>query len=246
MSPGGVDWLNDLEPPPPRVQRAQPPDNATPDWLADVAEIEASLQSAPRSLPEAPLDWLADIQELESLRAPAPPTTLDVAPTSPTRLETAQPPISPPTIPVPTPAPVERQPTSNPNSPPASEDVLVKRAIAETGHDPTTGEILDRQLYEKWQRLRVAEAKATQLAITTESIGEVYYNARATLARWVDDDSRRPLILDSDLEDLKKNPEVQALLDRFHNYGPVMREKLVQHLEYLVINRRQYYRACLK
>jgi hypothetical protein len=39
--PTAVDWLNDLEPSPPRAQRAKP--EGTPlDWLADIAQVEGA------------------------------------------------------------------------------------------------------------------------------------------------------------------------------------------------------------
>jgi hypothetical protein len=243
--PNGMDWLRDLEPPRPPVQSTEPPSNATPDWLAEVAEIEASLRSASRSNLGTSPDWLADIEHLEGLRTPAPLATLEIASASPTQLQTVRVPISPPT-PVSSPALTDCNPAHSITPSLATEDLLAKQAIAETGHDPSTGQIFDQDRYEKWHHLRAAAAATEPSAVCTESIGEVYHKARSALARWVDDDNRHTLIMTADLEELRKHPEVQAILAQFELYGPVMREKLVHHVEYLVTNRRKYYTACLK
>jgi len=83
-------------------------------------------------------------------------------------------------------------------------------------------------------------------AISTASITKAFYDARNALAQWVDDDCRRNLILTADFEDLKKHPEIKAIIAQFRSYGPLMRDKLLNHVEFLAKNRRKYYAACEK
>ncbi len=80
----------------------------------------------------------------------------------------------------------------------------------------------------------------------TDSNTRAFYEARNALAKWVDDDCHRNLILTAELEDLKKHPEIKALLAQFRSYGPLMRDKLLNHLEFLAQNRRKYYAARAK
>jgi hypothetical protein len=52
--------------------------------------------------------------------------------------------------------------------------------------------------------------------------------------------------LTADFEDLKKHAEIKAILAEFRSYGPLMRDKLLNHLEFLAKNRRKYYAASSK
>jgi len=310
----GVDWRNEIEPPRPPVQADPPPANETPDWLANVAEIAASLRAESSPGVGAPMDWLADVQQVEGHRLPTPPKPTEVVSDAPEPPQAAQAPAPTPSPPVsntaesavakdtaadtagvgtpmdwladvqqveglrqPTPpkptevvvdvpepppqaaqaaAPMPPSPVSNTaakESGQAHKDAVTppesaapKCTATETGYDPDTGQILDQEKYDIWQRNRVAKAAIDAPVITTESIREVFLSARNAVATWVDDDSRRTLIMEINLDDLKQHPEVQVLLSSYQNYGYVMREKLLHHLEWIVINRRKYYAACSK
>jgi hypothetical protein len=165
------DWLGDVKP---AVKASKSPLNAIPNWMADVAEIEASTSSS-GGQPIASIGWLADIGKLENMHAGTPLlTSVDAAQSH-----------------------VQDSPPLSPASP-------------------------------------------------TESSTKAFYDARNALAKWVDDDCRRSLILTADLEELKKHPGIKAILAQFGGYGPLMREKLISHLEFLAQNRRKHYAARAK
>jgi hypothetical protein len=66
---------------------------------------------------------------------------------------------------------------------------------------------------------------------------------RLAVERWVDDDQNRSLIMTAPVDKIQANPEVLALLREHADAGTEMHEKLLHHLEFMVENRRQYYRA---
>jgi hypothetical protein len=70
-----------------------------------------------------------------------------------------------------------------------------------------------------------------------------FHQARAAVNRWVDDDGHRDLVLRGDLDDMEDSDGIRAILDQYACYGPIMKEKLLKHLAFLVENRRKYYAA---
>jgi hypothetical protein len=238
---GGLDWLSDVEP---AIKASTLRLKAIPDWIADVAEIEASLSSS-GGRPIASKDWLADIGRLENLHTATPPQT-NVDPVSAVQTPAANPATTPPSVPVTPTGAGKTAPCEPSEGHPVARDGGPNSRLPNTGCDPTTGEILEAQKYEKWNRQRVADGSAPSQAITTVPIAEAFCLARNALAKWVDDDGRRNLILTADFEDLKKHAEIKAILAEFRSYGPLMRDKLLNHLEFLAKNRRKYYAACSK
>jgi hypothetical protein len=80
--------------------------------------------------------------------------------------------------------------------------------------------------------------------VSNQSLFEVFRKARTAIENWVDDDSRRSLVLTGDLNWIQKEPSLAAIFRQFQGYGSSMQEKLTQHLEFMVQNRRKYYAAC--
>jgi hypothetical protein len=130
-----------------------------------------------------------------------------------------------------------------PALPPAGEaDTLAEKAVRETGFDPRTGRVLDPERFRQWQRASAAPAGAAGRP-SNVALMAAFHQTRAALNRWVDDDGHRDLVLRGDTDDIEDSAGVVALLDEYAGYGPVMREKLLKHLAFMVENRRKYYTA---
>jgi hypothetical protein len=204
----------------PRVAAEAPP---LPDWLADVARLETRGPVPPPAAAESPPDWLEDLRlwyGLGEVTAPSPPEQL-----------------GPPAAPQATPgAAGEGAPAVAVAGPATAE------ALRETGFDPHTGRITDPEQFEKW-RQEPAAAGGAAGAPTNASLLEAFRDARVAVANWVDDESRRDLILRGDVEEILRHPELGALLRPFAGCGPVLREKVLRHAAFLVENRRKYYAA---
>jgi len=125
-------------------------------------------------------------------------------------------------------------------SPANAEALLVARAIQEIGIDLKTGQVLNPDKFRTWQK----SAHAQQPAVTNKSLFEVFRKARTAIENWVDEESCRQLILSGDLEKIKKDVQLMAIFSQFQGYGSPMQEKLANHLEFMVENRRKYYAAC--
>jgi len=117
------------------------------------------------------------------------------------------------------------------------------KAVRETGVDPETGQILDPVRFEKWKQ-EIAKSPNDNRAPTNASLMEVFRDARLATERWVDDESRRSLILEASWDQIVNNPDLLAVLKPFSEHGPVMEEKLLKHLAFMIENRRSYYAAC--
>ena len=105
---------------------------------------------------------------------------------------------------------------------------------------PRPGRIVDAVKFRTWQK--AAHSKKTGL--TNESLFEVFRKARTAIENWVDEDSRRALVLSGDIDAIKKDAQLSALLRQYDGFGSALRDKLIHHLEFMVENRRKYYAAC--
>lgn len=111
------------------------------------------------------------------------------------------------------------------------------------GFNPDTGQILNAEVFARWQRAE-QEKKDRALAAQPEvTIYEVFLRARWALQDWVDAEHNKPLIVSADLDAIKQDPQVQQLVCTYQGYGDTMIEKLWKHFGFLVENRRKFYAA---
>ena len=218
--------------------KLQPATSALPDWLQDVSiDIANKGTQDPVVSKETP-SWLEDMRlwiglELTddgNLSKNSSPDTL-ITQGTPDWLSGWL-----PEEPIKVAKPVKAKQTVK------TKDELADTTIQETGFDLKTGQILDPEKFRKWQKA----ANAQQPTVTNESLFEVFRKARIAIESWVDDDSRRPLVLAGDLDAIKKDETLQALIAKSQGYGTAMKEKLWRHLEFVVGNRRRYYLAAAR
>ena len=60
---------------------------------------------------------------------------------------------------------------------------------------------------------------------------------------WLDDEKNRLRLLHGELDEIKRHPEIRAILDEFAAYGADIQNKLLRHLEFMVENRKKYMKA---
>jgi hypothetical protein len=207
--------------------------DAPPEWLEDLRlwcglELYAAAQSEPAAaagelLPGALPDWL------EGWREPEPPA----------KTAEPRPPAAPPAGP-PLAKPVTARPAASTVVGASPTTVLAEKTIKETGFDLKTGQIVDAERFRQWQKAQHSQ----RTLVSNQSLFEVFRKARTAVENWVDDDSRRSLVLAGDLAVIKRDPSLTAIFRQFQGYGSSMQEKLTQHLEFMVQNRRKYYAAC--
>ena len=71
----------------------------------------------------------------------------------------------------------------------------------------------------------------------------VFRKARPAIEAWVDDEKNRECMLRNGPEELRQNPEIQAILQAYATYSSEMGDRLLRHLDFMVDNRRKFYRA---
>lgn len=252
---------------------AVPSDDSLPEWLSDVAESETAARPEAASLPEwlgdmlraeisaipslkpvrarvcvgeatteMPVDWLEDIRQIEeSLRLPAPtsppPTVLPAAlsdKTSPTQPPAASPAPLPSQKPSPVPPPPLPSVRAPASQPPADSP-------EPQGYDPDTGLVSDPMAYARWQK---ADAQRRQEESQRRlSVAEIFLDAQRAIQEWVDADRNNALVAYADIEVIQTCATVQEVLGRYEGYGPVLREKLLKRLAFLVDNRKKFFKA---
>jgi hypothetical protein len=220
-------------------EAAPPARPIIPDWLGDIAAVEGRPATA---IPEPPalLDWLEDVRQLEGQRPPAEaprppePATLPAPPPAPAAVPVPSP--SPPPLPA-IPAEAAPLPPPAPAPPPAAE------GQGQTGLDPATGQILDPALFERWLRQQSLQRQKELASRPTATIEELFEQARRELERWVDLEENKPLILSGDLEALRQDARLRAILRPYECWGAAMTARLLRYLEFLVENRRRFYQA---
>jgi hypothetical protein len=212
------------------------------DWLADVQSLEQK-GPAPPPVAEKPEDWLEDLRLWFSL---------DLWPAKQAGTEPAA--VGPP-------APAGRVPdwlaawSDAPSVPqietvpsPAAaaarkpQDILAEQALAETGFDLKTGQILDPVKFDQWKQTR-AGAQAGPGSPTNAALMEVFRTARREIDRWVDHEQHRAFIVNRTPAEIVRIAEVGGLLKKYAEHGPVLKDKLLQHLAFMVENRKKYYQV---
>lgn len=235
---------------------AKPPTpivNASPDWLVDIREIEQSLQLVPAAPPTS-------VQPATSPSKPSSAPSAKVLPTPPVSAAPSAPPIkpnvllSPPAVRPPAPNTV-RSPAHPPgvspglpSTPPESRvppSLLPSEPVSlePQGYNPETGQILDAVAYARWQK---ADAKRRQEELHRHpamSVAQAFVEAQRALQEWVDADANKSLVETTDMNALRTCTSILTLLRRYEGYGPVMREKLLKRLDFLVENRRKFFKA---
>jgi hypothetical protein len=112
------------------------------------------------------------------------------------------------------------------------------------GYNPETGQILDRQKFNQWQRAQqLRKQQEVQSAQPTVSVYEALLRARRDLHQWVDAEQNQDLIRAGNLDAIRGDSIVQGLVQSYQGYGPIMLDKLWKHLELLVENRRKFLAA---
>jgi hypothetical protein len=156
-------------------------------------------------------DWLEDLRVWVSLEEAAGPTS-------------ARPP-----------APAPAAPTTPP--PADAGDALAAKALADTGFDLKTGRVIDAAKFRRWQQQHARPAP-NQPAATNAALLERFRAGRAAIEKWVADAKNRLRVLHADMDEIKKNPEVVAILQAHAKGGKEVQEKLLRHLEAVVRQRR--------
>jgi len=111
-----------------------------------------------------------------------------------------------------------------------------------SGLDLQTGRVVDTEKFHRWKKQH-AQSASVGRPVSNASLFETFRKARTSVEGWVDEESNRLCILESNPEEIKRKPEIQAILNEYAGYGLEMREKLLRHLEFMIENRRKYYKA---
>lgn len=187
--------------------------------------VGALRQSGPPRVSPAP-DWLADVRAAERLAASSP--------TIPLRGQDGLTSLPPDWL-----EDIRQIEQSRPRPAPAPAKPSSARA---TGFDADTGMILDAIVFIQWQREQQRQRQEELARQPAVAIGEAFLAARRVMQGWVDSEATKPLILSGNLDAVRRALTMQGVLDAYRGYGPVMQEKLMKHLEFLVENRRKFYR----
>jgi hypothetical protein len=131
------------------------------------------------------------------------------------------------------------------SAPPVLEsvDLVAETTLEETGFDLKTGKILDPERFAAWKQREARPASTGQPGVSNASFFEVFRKARNVLAAWVDEERNTAKVQHAGMAEILADPEVQAILNDYAHYGKGMQEKLAQHLEFVVENRRRYFKA---
>ncbi len=126
---------------------------------------------------------------------------------------------------------------------PKPANPLIEKTLDTSGFDLETGRILDPEKFRKWKQQLAQTSAAGQPALNNASLFEVFRKARTAVEAWVDDDVNRACIMNTEFKEIERKSEIQVILQKYANYGKAMQEKLLRHLEFMVENRRKYYKA---
>jgi hypothetical protein len=124
-----------------------------------------------------------------------------------------------------------------------SVDLVAETTLEETGFDLKTGKILDAERFAAWKQREARPASTGQPGVSNASFFEVFRKARNAIAAWVDEERNTAKVQNATMAVILADPEVQAILNDHAHYGKGMQEKLAQHLEFVVENRRRYFKA---
>lgn len=265
------DWLKGQIPAAGSTPEAASDEAAAIHWLADLINLESPLrvddaqQEEPPGhdsptveliLPESPAAEFAAAAEREPVPTSPLPDWLEMMPESeepdppPTGLPDWLAEVTQPTVP---------QPASTTDNllPPGTESIDVELVSGPTTHaeaeiaeieaptsddsgfNPDTGLVEDAQKFQRWQILQ--QHQRTEEA--GPDILEVFRKARKEVEDWVDREDNQDRLVNDSLQSMHEDEEIKAMVHRYRGYGPEMAEKLYQHLDFMVENRRKYYAA---
>jgi GYF domain 2 len=241
------DWLGSwLTPQTPKVpEQAQPPHAAPAPAIPLAVPVSPPPAGAPPTVSAPAQPSIPPSVIVASPVSPARPVAPNVAApppiqSSPVFAKAQVPATSPAPIGTPPSAKVPAQAKTKAAPKPASP--LVEKTLDASGFDLETGRILDPEKFRKWKQ-QLSQSSAGQPALSNASLFEVFRKARTAVEAWVDDDVNRACIMKTELEEIRRKPEIQVILHEYANYGKAMQEKLLRHLEFMVDNRRKYYKA---
>lgn len=120
---------------------------------------------------------------------------------------------------------------------------LVENVRQESGFDLETGQILDPEKFAKWKQQQAQSSSTGQLAVSNASLFEVFRKARIAIEAWVDNEANRACMMKASPEEIRERSDIQAIFHEYAAYGEDMEKKLARHLEFMVENRRSYYKA---
>jgi hypothetical protein len=250
-STGVPDWLADVgqNEGPASVSPSAPP--APPS--SPTAGILAVSAAKPAAHAPIPMDWLEDIRQIEEAlnrRTPCPSPALSPVVVPPAPSAPAAPPGTAPVVPTPfVEPPVARAcapAVSIPSlaAPPAVPVAPAPASRPEAcGYDPDTGQILDPAAYARWRKDEEKHRQEEANRQPAVSVFEAFLAGRMALHGWVDADENKPVVVAGDVEAARRCPQLQATMEKYTGYGPIMMEKLSKHLAMLVENRQKFYRA---
>lgn len=203
----------------PLTQTAIPPvppiAKQEPSPVQTVPPVSPPTQPA-KTVPSTPLLEKADKKFIPKSIAPKPPIVV------PAQLPTA---------------------SSAPAITPATTNSLADKIFQMSGFDMETGQILDADKFRKWKQQQAQIASANQPAVSNASLIEIFRKARTAIETWIDDDANRLCIMQAEIAEIGRKPEIQNILNEYDGYGKEMRDKLLRHLGFMVQNRRKYYQA---
>lgn len=88
-----------------------------------------------------------------------------------------------------------------------------------------------------------ASVPLAQVATPPISLEELFRKTRFALEQWVDEEDSVDLVLAGNMDDIKTQPAVQAIIKNIAPWGQGLVDRLFQHLAFTVENRRKYYLA---
>lgn len=230
------DWLHDVqeESGPTPIQWETKP---TPEWIQDVGRwegLQVPTSQQPPSIPSSPFQ--KDAKKRETVAAQD--ATILVKETKP-----SSPPS--PSEPVIQPPPGEVKSVSNspivscdaPTALNATTSAKTKQSVLDLmGFDPETGQIVDPDRFRKWQK----EQKRQVRPKSGKSLQEIFLEGRRAVEQWIDAEVNLDLIRIGDLALIRQQATLQECLNRYSDYGPALLDKLVDHLEFMVDNRKRF------
>jgi hypothetical protein len=219
---------------------------AVPDWLSDIETTPTSpLKPAPAANHESP-EWLEDLRLWVGLEMSRPVNV--VAAESPSQVgavpdwlaswsvpETPKKPTAPPTVAAP-PVPAAPAPTPGPVTVSPVVDPRVEEMRQTNGFDPETGQILDAEKFQRWK-----QGRSQTTTVNNGTLLEVFRKARFAIESWVDDDANRATVMHGEMNEIKRQPKIVAILKEYAGYGQALQDRLLQHLEFMVSNHRKYH-----
>jgi hypothetical protein len=241
------DWLDSwLTPQTPTVPEQAPAPHAAPaPAIGPSVRVSPPPTGKPPTVPAPAQPSVPPSVVVASPVAPARP----IAPSAPPPPIYCPPVLDKPQVPA-FPAPAASPPPATVPSPaktkpaaPKPVNPVVGKTLDASGFDLETGRILDHEKFRKWKQQLSQSSGAGQPALSNASLFEVFRKARTAVEAWVDDDVNRACIMNTELEEIRRKPEIQVILHKYANYGQAMQEKLLRHLEFMVENRRKYYNA---